>query len=327
MNSLTAKRVETSALPVIDLTGLRSADAADRRAVGRALREACLDKGFFYAANHGVPAELVAAAFDVSRRFFELPLEQKMAVAMTPDGPRRGYEPLGGQTLEEGAPPDLKEGYYLGADGRPDGTGSTGDAAVGYAPNLWPAEPGDFRAVLLDYYAQLTDLAVLLLDGIALSLDLSEDYFREFSAQPTSTLRILHYPPQPARSEPGQKGAGAHTDWGPITLLAQDDNGGLQVQAENGEWIHAEPIPDTFVVNLGDFMARWTNDRYRSTLHRVVNLSGADRYSMPFFFAGRPDYVISSIPTCVRPGEPDRYEPTTPAEHTEMRIRETYGND
>lgn len=320
---LTARTVDTASLPVVDVSGLRSADPAARAAVGRVLHEACVDKGFFSICGHGVEPELVAAAFAEARAFFALPLQEKRRVAMTKDDYGLGYEEIGGQALEPGAPPDLKEGYYLGRECRSDGTVPEGDAGAGFGPNKWPARP-EFRKVLTEYHARLTEVAVLVMRGLALSLDLPEDWFDGFCSEPNPTLRLLHYPPQPPNPRPGEKGAGAHTDWGGVTLLAQDGNGGLQVFDEAQGWIHAAPIPGTFVVNLGDLMARWTNDLYRSTLHRVVNLSGADRYSMPFFFSGRPDAEIVTIPTCRRPGEPDKYPPTTPAQHTRERQRETY---
>lgn len=320
---LGARTVETSALPVVDISGLRTDEPEARAAVGRALRAACVDKGFFYVSGHGIEPALLEAAFAEARTFFALPAQEKQRVAMTKDNYGRGYEDVGGQTLEAGAPPDLKEGYYLGRDSRSDGTVPEGDAGVGFGPNLWPARP-EFREVLTEYHRRMTEVATLLMDGLALSLGLPEDWFRDFCAEPTPTLRILHYPPQPPNPRPGEKGAGAHTDWGGITLLAQDENGGLQVLDEHEGWIHAAPIAGTFVVNLGDLMARWTNDLYRSTLHRVVNTSGAERYSMPFFFSGRPDAEVTTIPTCRRPGEADRYPPTTPARHTRERQRETY---
>ena len=324
MTDLDARVVATSALPVVDVSGLRSADPADRAAVGVALRAACVDKGFFYLAGHGIEPELPAAAFAQARAFFALPAETKAAVAMSSDNYGRGYEGIGGQALEAGAPPDLKEGFYLGREARSDGTVPDGDAGQGLGPNLWPAEAPEFRAVLTAYHERMTGVAALVMRGLALSLDLPEDWFADFCAEPSPTLRLLHYPPQPANPRPGEKGAGAHTDWGGITLLAQDANGGLQVQDHDGSWVHAAPIPGTFVVNLGDLMARWTNDLYRSTLHRVVNTSGVERYSMPFFYSGRPDAEVSCIPTCRREGEPDRYAPTTPARHTREKQRETY---
>jgi isopenicillin N synthase-like dioxygenase len=322
VTDLDARRVDAGALPVVDMSGLYTDDPGARAEVAAALRAACVDKGFFYVAGHGIEPELRAAAFAEARLFFALPAEAKHRVAMTGENYGRGYEDLGGQTLEVGAPPDLKEGYYLGRETRDDGTVPTGDAGMGFGPNLWP-DRAEFREVLTEYHRRLTAVATLLMEGLALSLDLPADHFTDFCADAAPSLRILHYPPQPANPRPGEKGAGAHTDWGGITLLAQDENGGLQVLGDDG-WVHAAPIPDTFVVNLGDLMARWTNDRYRSTLHRVVNASGAERYSMPFFFSGRPDAEIETLPTCRVPGEPDRYPPTTPAKHTREKQQETY---
>ncbi|MGY1741372.1 MULTISPECIES: isopenicillin N synthase family dioxygenase [unclassified Blastococcus] len=303
---------DTTALPVVDIRGLGSDDPAERADVGGRLRAACRDTGFFYVTGHAVPPELVDAAFDQARRFFDLPLERKRRAGMDRSAFDRGYEELRGQTLEAGTPADLKEGFYLGRDG-----------AAGKR-NRWPEDLPAFRAVFEEYYAATTDLAVTLMRGLALSLDLPEDHFREFCADPAPTLRLVHYPPQPAHAAPGQKGAGEHTDWGAITVLAQDEVGGLEVLGERG-WVAAPPVPGSFVVNLGDLMARWTNDLYRSTLHRVVNTSGRERYSMPLFFSGRPDHPVSCLPTCHVPGVPDRYPPTTPAEHTRERQRETYG--
>ena len=131
-------------------------------------------------------------------------------------------------------------------------------------------------------------------------------------------MRLLHYPPQPANPLPDEKGCGAHTDWGCLTLLWQDSNGGLQVHS-GGEWIDAPPIAGTYVVNIGDMFARWTNDMYRSTLHRVINRSGQERYSMPFFFEGSPGHPVSALPGVVKPGQAPRYAPTTVSDHlTEM---------
>ena len=155
-------------------------------------------------------------------------------------------------------------------------------------------------------------------------LIIDTDENQSWASEELATLRLLHYPPQPANPEPGEKGCGAHTDFGTLTFLMQDDCGGLQVWDEDIGWIHAAPVPDTYVVNLGDMMARWTNGRYRSTLHRVVNVSGKERYSVPFFYLGNPDFEINCIPTCLEKGRLPKYMPATVEQHYEEMYEATY---
>ena len=324
MTALDAVRVSAAALPIIDIAGLASDRAADRRAVAAALRAACLDKGFFYIRNHGISEPLVDAVFKEAAAFFALPASEKAAVDKAKSKANRGYEPLQGQTLEAGAPPDLKEGFYIGPEH------GTDDPRVvagkfNHGPNLWPARPPRFRPTMEAYFTAMLALGHRLMRGLALSLDLPEDHFAAFTTDPMATLRLLHYPPQPAKGDPAQKGAGAHTDFGGLTLLRQDDVGGLQVwDQETGGWIHADPVPATFVVNLGDMIARWTNDRYRSTLHRVVNASGRERYSVPFFYVGNYDHTVACIPTCLAADERPKYAPTTVEAHLREMYRRTY---
>jgi isopenicillin N synthase-like dioxygenase len=322
--SLQAAHVSPATLPVIDIGGLASDRPADRAAVGAALRAACLDKGFFYIRNHGVSEALVEAVFAGAARFFAQPSEEKVAFDRARSPANRGYEPLQGQTLEAGAPPDLKEGFYIGPEHAAD------DARVlagkfNHGPNQWPADPPSFRPIMEAYFREMLALGRRLMEGLALSLDLPADHFAAFCTEPMGTLRPLHYPPQPAAADPAQKGAGAHTDFGGLTLLRQDDVGGLQVwdQAAAG-WIHADPLPGTYVVNLGDMIARWTNDRYRSTLHRVINTSGRERYSVPFFYVGNYDYRVECIPTCLAPDERPKYPPVTVEAHLREMYRRTY---
>jgi isopenicillin N synthase-like dioxygenase len=176
-----------------------------------------------------------------------------------------------------------------------------------------------------NYFDAMLGVGERLTRGLALSLDLPEDHFRAFTTDPMATLRLLHYPPQPANADPGQMGAGAHTDFGGLTLLRQGDVGGLQVWDQSSDsWIHADPEPGTFVVNLGDMIARWTNNRYRSTLHRVVNTSGRERYSIPFFYTGNYDNVVECLPTCLTPGDQPKYPPTTVEAHLREMYRRTY---
>ncbi|MFW7269381.1 isopenicillin N synthase family dioxygenase [Gluconacetobacter sp. Hr-1-5] len=318
--NLQARQVGADALPIISIAGLCSADPAQRQAVGDALHAACTRTGFFYCTDHGVPQGLIDAVLAESRRFFALPAEDKARLDKSRSSCNRGYEALRNQTLEAGAPPDLKEGFYIGAE-QPD----CGGQRFNQGPNQWPTAMPGFRPAMMAYSAALTVVAERLMQGLALSLGLEDSFFSTYCRDPQITLRLLHYPPQPANPQPGEKGCGAHTDFGGLTLLLQDQSGGLQVRGPDDGWIHATPIPGSFVVNLGDMIARWTNDRYRSTLHRVVNISGTDRYSVPFFYTGNADYTVSCLPGCLAPGETPRYPPVTVQDHLRAMYRRTYG--
>ena len=304
------------ALPVIDVSGLASADPALRQAVGRAIRQACLDRGFFYMVDHGVPQALAGEVLAGAQALFDLPETAKRAVAKALSGANRGYEPLRGQTLQAGGPADLKEGFYIGVEGAP--------GRFNQGPNQWPADLPGLPPVMMAYHRVMTALAERLMGGLALSLGLPEAAFAAFCRDPIAILRLLHYPPQPP-SEPGL-GAGAHTDFGALTILMQDEVGGLEVYDRAVDaWTPAPPMAGAYIVNLGDLIARWTNDRYRSTPHRVVNRSGRRRYSVPFFFSGAPDYGVACLPGCLPPGERPKYPPTTVEGHIKERYRRTYG--
>jgi isopenicillin N synthase-like dioxygenase len=317
-----AIRVSEAALPTIDAAGLNSAKLGERRAVAERLRQACLHNGFFYLTNHGIQASIIETVFAETKRFFALPMDAKLALDKTHSRANRGYEKLRGQTLEAGAQPDLKEGFYIGPEIAADDPRA---AKFNHGPNQWPAALPTFRATMETYREMMTDLGGRLVRCLALSLDLPEDHFEAFTTNPMVTVRLLHYPPQPPDASPDARGAGAHTDFGGLTLLLQDDIGGLQVWDQaTGGWIHATPVPGTFVVNLGDMIARWTNDRYRSTLHRVINASGRERYSIPFFYTGNYDHLVECIPTCLAPGEAPEYPPITVEAHLREMYRRTY---
>lgn len=312
-------------LPLIDVSRIDSANAEQRKSLAKELRLACEDRGFFYICNHEVSPALIRRVFVESQRFFSLPLEAKLAVDKSRSYCNRGYEPLKAQTLQAGQPPDLKEGMYIGVE-LPESDPRVQARKFNHGPNQWPADMPGFRETMDEYFGAMLSLGRRLMRALALSLDLDERYFNEFLTGATSTLRPLHYPPQPSNTFPGEKGCGEHTDFGSLTLLLQDDTGGLQVwDAQQKNWIDAPPVPGTFVVNTGDLISRWTNRQYHSTLHRVVNVSGKERYSVPFFLAGAPDYVVSCLPTCAREDEMPIYPPVTVTEHLEECYRRTYG--
>jgi isopenicillin N synthase-like dioxygenase len=310
-------------IPVIDIGGLYSKQLDDRKAVAAKIRQASYDIGFFYIANHGISDDLIAQTFAATQRFFDLPLEVKNRVSIAHSPISRGYEPLGYQTLDLSAASDLKEGYYIGVERGAD------DPLVqanipNHGANQWLPDLPGWRDQMEQYFAALLALSKRLCQGLALSLDVEEHYFDSLVDNPMAILRLLHYPPHPVNASPNQFGCGTHTDWGAITILLQDAVGGLEVCTANGEWIEAPPIAGTFVINLGDMMARWTNDNYQSTPHRVINRSGKERYSIPFFFDANYHALVECIPTCQSGDNPPKYLPITVGEHIMEMYRKTY---
>ncbi len=277
----------TKALPIIDVTSLFGRDATLRHAAAEAIGRACRDNGFFYATGHGVDAARLDA---LARDFFALADEEKMEIAMAHGGRAwRGYFPVGGE-LTSGKP-DRKEGLYFGSELPADDSRVQAGLPL-HGANQFPARPAGLRAAVLDYLEANTRAAHAILEGIALSLGLEAGYFRaHYTADPTVLFRIFHYPPDVPES--AQWGVGEHTDYGLLTLLAQDDAGGLQVKAPDG-WTEAPPIAGTLVCNIGDMLDRLTGGLYRSTPHRAKNTSGRGRLSFPFFFD--PGFAAQIVP-------------------------------
>jgi isopenicillin N synthase-like dioxygenase len=278
-------------LPVIDIGPLIEGGRRND-GVAREIERACRDTGFFYIVGHGVDTDAVGRLDRASRKFFSLPLEEKMKIAMARGGRAwRGFFPVGGE-LTSGRP-DLKEGVYFGTE--LDASDPRVRAGVPmHGGNLWPEAVPELRPAVLDFMARTTHAAHAVMRGVALSLRLDEDYFADtYTADPTVLFRVFHYPP--ARAVDGEWGVGEHTDYGLLTLLAQDNCGGLQVKGRDG-WIEAPPIADTLVCNIGDMLDRLTGGWYRSTPHRVRNVSGRDRLSFPLFFDPAFDAVIEPLP-------------------------------
>jgi isopenicillin N synthase-like dioxygenase len=235
------------------------------------------------------------------------------------------------QILEAGTLPELKEGYYIG-DEIPITHPYHVQKKLNSGPNMWPSsttlpDVEDFKTIALDYYSQVTALAKDIMKVLALTLDLEESWFDEFSEGAVATMRLLHYPSQPPDS-PAKltRGIGAHTDFGTITLLLQGDVAGLQVyDHETKEWLDVTPTPGAFVINLGNLMMRWSNDKYISNLHRVINVSGQERYSIPVFFSGNPDFVVKCLPNCRKEGEEAKYKPITVEQAVLGGYADSYG--
>ena len=282
--------------------------------------------------GHAVPASLVDDMFALARRFFALPLERKMEVhfskSVTPLYPR-GYFRLEEETLvyvgatDAGAAAaverygistdptvkgDYKEGYDFAKETPLDGPVVTGGNPF-HGPNLSPADMPEFRATVMRYYEAMIAVGHTLCRSFAIGLGVGEDFFAERLKNPMGIYRMLYYPPQRGQLTERQLGTAAHTDYGVVSMLAQDEVGGLQVRNSAGAWIAAPPIPDTFICNLGEAMARWTNDRFAATLHRVINLSGRERYSIPFFFDPDHEAEVRCLESCQGPDDPPHYPP------------------
>jgi isopenicillin N synthase-like dioxygenase len=310
------------AIPVLDLASL--AAPAAQGALAAQLRTACLDSGFFRIINHGIAQALLDAQLAWSRRLFALPPAVLAAVSIGHSTGRFGHEPIATQVLDAGSAPDLKESFYIGRGLGPEHP-YVREGLHNHGPNQWPAGIPGLREHSEHYFAAVRTLAEELMRLLALSLALPATYFDAMMVEPMPVLRLIHYPPHPANAAPDMFGAGAHTDWGALTLLLQDDCGGLQIQGAAGAWLDAEPVAGSFIVNLGDMIARWTNGQYRSTRHRVINrIAGRDRYSTAFFY--NPDFKarIACLPTCTDAGNPPRYAPCTAGEHLREMYRRSY---
>jgi len=269
-------------IPIIDISCLRQAhrDAEAVAAMAGSLSDACRDHGFFYISGHGVDEELIATLEQFSHQFFQQEEVVKLQIAMDKGGRAwRGYFPVEGE-LTSGRP-DLKEGMYFGSELHEDDP-RVAAALPMHGQNLFPEFPAGLKDVVLRYMDDVTRTGHLVMEAIALSLELPSDYFLlRYTQDPLILFRIFHYPPQPNGA--GQWGVGEHTDYGLLTILLQDHVGGLQVKS-GGQWIDAPPIASTFVCNIGDMLDRMTGGLYRSTPHRVLNVSGKRRLSFPLFF-------------------------------------------
>jgi isopenicillin N synthase-like dioxygenase len=280
-----AQEAAAATLPITDLGSSGEGGGASLTRIAAEVGAACRDVGFFYVVNHGVDQGLIAKAFAQSRKFFALPVADKRTLAIETVGGNRGYSGLLHEALDPGRGPDMKEAFNVGLDLPADDPELLAGRPF-RSLDAWPGVSG-FRETLLSYYDACAGLGARLHRAFATDLGLSRDFFDDKFDRPMATLRLPHYPAPPSAAA-APIGAGEHTDYGNLTLLATDDVGGLEVRMRAGQWIEAPVVPGAFIVNIGDCLMRWTNDVYVSTPHRVVNRSARERYSIAFFYDPDP---------------------------------------
>jgi len=319
MNFATAKRIPIDSIPVIDIAPLINDEPEARERVAEEIGIAANNVGFFYVRNHGVPQSLIDSAFRVSRRFFDSPLEAKNSVRVSEK--KRGFiEPY--TAIMTGAKKrDFRETFLWGREFDAATLEALSDVPL-IGPNQWPAFLPEMKTVLSEYFEACVGVGRQILGAFAMAMEIEREYFSARFDKCIARGSTLIYPPQPPSLGEEQFGFGAHTDWGVLTLLYQDDVGGLQVLSGNGEWVTAHPIPGTFVVNVGDCLEQWANKRLLSNHHRVVNSSNRYRQSIAVFVD--PDFDTPVIPV-VKPGEVAHYEPTTCGERVMESFRRAYG--
>lgn len=313
-------------IPVINISALSSSDRADWQPVIQQIDHACREIGFLAITGHGISKAQLDNMFDLSQRFFAQPMSDKQSIEINNSSNHRGWGSHGAEQLDPSKPTDWKETFDMALDIHPEHPVVAACPQL-YGPNQYGEMPG-FQQQMNQHYSLLMSVAKKMLSAMALALKLEENFFtRYFDSEHISVLRLIHYPPRPDGQPVPEDAmaAGAHTDYGCITLLAQDDVGGLEVQAKDGSWISAPPVEGALVVNIGDLLQRWTNDQYRSTQHRVRNLApGKHRYSMPFFVEPKFDTPVECISTCTSATEPAKYPPITSGEWILSRFAATY---
>jgi len=310
-------------IPSVDLTAFLDGSEEDKRAIASDVDEICQSIGFLVIDNHGVPAEVIARAWTAAKNFFDLPLEQKLLIKADDPHCPRGYFPFAEEALAKtqgvDSQPDRKEAFSSGPLSAPAGHNATTDFDFFYGENLWPEAAANFREAWVDYYQAMGQLGAQIMQLLASALQLDEEFFACLHSHHLGALRALNYPASENDGDIAQHRAGAHSDYGTVTILKPDPEvGGLEVQLPSAKWIEAPAVKDSFIVNLGDLMARWTNDRWISTLHRVTGAPGdvtPRRQSIAYFMNPNYDAEITTLPNCLESDEKPRYEPTLAGEY------------
>lgn len=322
------------AVPVIDIAGFETGDKAERQRIASSVAEAVEGIGFLAITGHGVDPALIDRVSRLSAAFFDLPEETKLRFTNAARNVNRGYVPFGDEFVASShdapAPPDYREAMAFGRfDRLDDPYFSHVEAGYAYEPNVWPEVVPDLVETVKAYYRALEDLNRRLLGIFAVALGLEPNYFLDKFDRHASVLRAINYPDQDPVPAPGQLRCGAHSDFGTHTLLLIDDApGGLQVRNRDGSWVDVDPPAGSFVVNIGDLMMVWTNDRWLSNLHRVVNppsdmRTGTRRQSLAFFVQPNYDALIECVQTCKAPGEAARHSPVKAWQHRHAKLSKT----
>ena len=315
-------------VPVIDVAPFFHGTGPERRAVAAAVGQACETIGFLVIVGHGVPQDAIDALYADTTAFFALPAEEKMRIAGPPGDTYTAYSPLGDPYSPDAAKrPNLREVFHCSRYDSPEeaiAAGYPAEVVASMPPNQWPAEPATYEASWKRYFAEVEALSERMLQLFAAALDLPEDWFADKVDQHLGTMAANCYLEQPVAPVDGQLRIRAHVDFSTLTILYQDDSpGGLQVHQRGAGWVDCPAIPGSYVVNLGDLMARWTNDKWVATPHRVVNppreFAMTRRLSLPFFHLPNHDALIEPIPTCVTADRPAKYLPVLAGEWTEAR--------
>ena len=308
-------------IPLIDFEKLTHQSDSIRQQEIKTLDKACREIGFFYLVNTSIPVPLMNALMREAKRFFAQPQEAKNAIDIRNSINHRGYGNIGEEQLDENGHADWKETFDMALEFPADHPLAVKYPKM-YGPNQNPSDPKTVE-VLQEYYVEAFSVAQKLLMAMAQALSLKDDFFTSGFTNHVTVLRMIHYPPRPNAAH--DNGAGAHTDYGCVTLLLQDQIGGLQVKNRQNEWVDATPVENAIVVNIGDLMQHWTNDEYVSTAHRVrASTTDVHRYSFPFFV--EPDYEtkVECVPTCATPENPAKYEPILGGEWIQYRLNATY---
>jgi isopenicillin N synthase-like dioxygenase len=323
--AIPAISTQNEEIPILDLGPYLAGEAGARQRLGAELRHALEQIGFYFIRNHGVERRLVDAVFAAAERFHALPFEEKTQLKI--DQHNIGYLAMRAATtrhskLNADNKPNLNEAFFVKRDLPPHHR----DVVAGKrfrGANQWPTGLPGFRETVVAYCDAMEQLASSMLPLYAQALELPREFFAEPFRDPQYTLRMSHYPPQPEVEE-NEFGLAPHTDTSFMTLLAQNAVPGLAIRTRSGRWIDAPALPDTFLVNGGDMLRRWTNDRFLATPHRVINRSGRERYAIPFFFDCRIDYPMTCLETCLKPGEAARYPATTYMDYMIWFQRQNY---